>query len=334
VSHSYELGRGWTPSYPETTGYIIPTLLHWAAHRGSAEARRRALEMADWEIAIQLPSGGIQGSVIGRTTPAVVFNTGQVVFGWLAAYEETREPRYLEAAARAVGWLARTLGDGETWTSHGNMGEARAHAYNARVSWAVLAFLRLRPDAAVEAAMRRTLDWVLARERAPGWFERNCLTDEARPLLHTIAYTAQGLLESGVLLGDARLVDAAQRTADALLAARDRSGRLAGRYDRAFRRTVRWSCLTGVAQTAIIWHRLHTLTGREEYAGAASASGRYLRSVQDVDTDHPGVRGAFAGSHPVWGGYCAYRYPNWAAKFALDAFLLETGSRAGDRYPG
>ena len=31
VSHSYELGRGWLPSYAETTGYIIPTLLNAAA---------------------------------------------------------------------------------------------------------------------------------------------------------------------------------------------------------------------------------------------------------------------------------------------------------------
>jgi hypothetical protein len=28
------------------------------------------------------------------------------------------------------------------------------------------------------------------------------------------------------------------------------------------------------------------------------------------------------GSQPIWGEYLRYRYPNWAAKFHLDALLL------------
>src|ERR1039457_2206669 len=59
VSHSYLIGTGWMRSYPETTGYIIPTLLNWAALTGEEEARRRALEMADWELSIQLENGAI-----------------------------------------------------------------------------------------------------------------------------------------------------------------------------------------------------------------------------------------------------------------------------------
>jgi len=34
------------------------------------------------------------------------------------------------------------------------------------------------------------------------------------------------------------------------------------------------------------------------------------------------VRGAIAGSYPLWGRYLRWRYPNWAAKFFLDALLL------------
>ena len=34
VSHSYLLDHGWMKSYPETTGYIIPTLLNWAKVSG------------------------------------------------------------------------------------------------------------------------------------------------------------------------------------------------------------------------------------------------------------------------------------------------------------
>src|SRR5579872_1226267 len=49
--------RGWQPSYPETTGYIIPTLYHLARTLHRPELALRADRAALWEIDIQLPSG-------------------------------------------------------------------------------------------------------------------------------------------------------------------------------------------------------------------------------------------------------------------------------------
>ena len=91
VSHSYRLGKGWARSYPETTGYIIPTLLNWAHLSGDDEPRQRALEMANWEMAIQDPSGGVPSLADGSL---VVFDTGQVLFGLLAAFRETGQDAY------------------------------------------------------------------------------------------------------------------------------------------------------------------------------------------------------------------------------------------------
>jgi hypothetical protein len=54
-------GRGWRPSYPETTGYIIPTLFDAALFLDLANLRERAIRMADWEIEVQLESGAVQG---------------------------------------------------------------------------------------------------------------------------------------------------------------------------------------------------------------------------------------------------------------------------------
>src|SRR5688572_17449728 len=39
VSGWYHLVRGWSPSYPETTGYLIPTFLTYARVRSQPEAR-------------------------------------------------------------------------------------------------------------------------------------------------------------------------------------------------------------------------------------------------------------------------------------------------------
>jgi hypothetical protein len=42
------------------------------------------------------------------------------------------------------------------------------------------------------------------------------------------------------------------------------------------------------------------------------------------------VRGGLKGSHPIWGRYMFGTYPNWAAKFLMDALLMEEATAAGD----
>jgi hypothetical protein len=41
--------KRWASSYPETTGYIIPTFFEYARLTGKSEFTERALRMADWE---------------------------------------------------------------------------------------------------------------------------------------------------------------------------------------------------------------------------------------------------------------------------------------------
>ena len=57
----------------------------------------------------------------------------------------------------------------------------------------------------------------------------------------------------------------------------------------------------------------------------AERANRFNISVQDRSSRHPGVRGGVKGSHPVDGGYMTYRYPNWAAKFFMDAAMARDG---------
>ena len=63
VARHYSLLSGWGPSYPETTGYIVPTMLAWAEARGDEEALDRARRMLDWLTSIQLPDGGFELSL-------------------------------------------------------------------------------------------------------------------------------------------------------------------------------------------------------------------------------------------------------------------------------
>src|ERR1043165_9747760 len=97
---------GWEAPYPETTGYIIPTMIRYAKVSGDAESSERARRMAEWEAAIQLSDGGFQGGVFGsQPVASSTFVTGQVLFGLVAAFERFQQDRFRAAAVRAGDWL-------------------------------------------------------------------------------------------------------------------------------------------------------------------------------------------------------------------------------------
>lgn len=320
---------GWLPSYPETTGYIIPTLYEVAHRLNDPEATTRAERMARWEAEIQLSSGAVRGGTVADEPSPAVFNTGQVLFGWVAAARETGDSLFLQAASRAARFLVDAQDPDGAWRRGASVFARKGgHVYNARAAWGLALFARHAGDADALEAARRSAGFALANQLDNGWFGDNCLTDPDQPLVHTIAYAAQGVLEIGLLTEDDRLIAAARRTAIALQEVQRSDGFLAGRFDRHWQPTVRWSCLTGCAQVALVWDRLAELEGEPSFRQSADRAVRYVMSTQDLSSEDDGVRGGVAGSFPIWGGYGPYEYLNWAAKFHLDALLGRVTGRA------
>lgn len=324
VAGWYSLLRGWSASYPETTGYIIPTFLTYAAVRSQPEARARALRMADWEIHVQLSSGAVRSGLVSLPEAPSVFNTGQVLFGWISAYQATAEDRYAAAVRRAAEWLIREQdGDGAWRKNLSSLVASKIQTYNTRTAWGLaLAGRALDEPRWIEAACRHC-NWAITQQHSNGWFRNNGFTDDEVPLLHTIGYALEGLLGVGELLEDERYIRAAAAGAAPLVAIYARTGVLSGRYDEDWRATVPWRCLTGEAQVALVLHRLakHDRDGHG-LIQVARAIVEDLARIQDVDSPCQEIRGAIGGSEPLWGRYCPLAYPNWAAKFCLDAMLL------------
>jgi uncharacterized protein YyaL (SSP411 family) len=111
----------WRPSYPETTGYIITSLLNFASRYDDPNARDAALRMANWEVSIQMFSGAVQGGpvVARQQQTAAAFNTGIVLDGWCSAYEETCDAALLDAARRAGDFLVDDLDDAGYFRTNG-----------------------------------------------------------------------------------------------------------------------------------------------------------------------------------------------------------------------
>ena len=329
VSRSYSLRRhrrygctGWLPAYPETTGYIIPTLYEVAELLEWPEAAERAVQMADWEADVQMDDGAVRGGTIADEPSPAVFNTGQVLFGWVTAAEKTSNQRYADCAARAARFLVDAQDPDGSWRRGASkFASSGGHVYNARAAWGLARYAEFAKDDDAMQSACRAADFALAQQLDNGWFGENCLTDHDRPLVHTIAYAAQGVLEIGLISGVEKYVDAARKTAKAMASKQHADGFLAGRFDRHWEPTVGWSCLTGCAQMALVWMRLAELDGTEEYKKCARRAVEYVTSTQKLHAAETGIRGGVAGSYPIWGEYGMYEYLNWAAKFLVDAML-------------
>lgn len=334
VSRSYTLHfhpffqrRGWLPSYPETTGYIIPTFFDLFHIFDREDLRQRAIAMADWECSIQMDSGAVMGGTVDfKCTPAI-FNTGQVIFGWCRAFRETGNSHYLDCACRAGDFLVSNQdGEGAWYKASSRYANSSSTVYNTRCSWALLLLEILTGQKQYRETAVRNLNWALGRQKANGWFAENCLDDPSQPLIHTIGYAVQGLLESGMILGDDRYLDGARKTSLAVANLLRKDGSLAGRYDENWKPTVTWSCLTGNMQMSVVWSRLNQIgltSGTNEIAHRINC---FNKNLHDWQVSCGGQRGGVKGSHPIYGDYGSFEYLNWAAKFTIDALLMEQKS--------
>lgn len=325
VARSYSLLKGWDSSYPETTGYIIPTIIALAQSNGDDALRARARRMLDWCVEIQFPEGGFQGGKVDATPRVpVTFNTGQILLGLAAGAAAYGDERYLDAMHRAASWLRDTQDADGCWRKHPTpFAQPGEKAYETHVAWGMFEAERVAPDHGYGAAGLRQIDWALTKQEANGWFSSNCLNDPIHPLTHTIGYVLRGLLEGQLLSGRADLLAAAVRTSDSLLAVVGADGYLAGRLDRHFKPALKSVCLTGSVQIAHCLFIVHQLTGQQRYFDAGQRLNSYVR--RSVSTSGgPGKKGGVKGSFPVDGSYGQWEYLNWAAKFCIDANLLET----------
>ena len=323
IARDYSLVAGWRASYPETSGYIVPTLLRGQPGARNEVYRERARAVLDWLVSIQLESGGFQGGVIGQTPVVpVTFNTGQILIG-LACGVRKLGDEYRAAMQRAADWLVRTQDEDGAWRKHPTpFAKSGEKAYETHVAWGLLEAARVERGRGYAEAALKNIEWALTKQRVNGWFADCCLNDSSRPLTHTIGYALRGLIEGYRFSNDRVLLDAALLTAKGAMSALRANGFISGRLNPNWTGAVRWACLTGSAQLAHCWLLLHRITGESSFLDAGRRANAYVRARVRVDGE-PEVRGGVKGSFPVDGEYGKFEYLSWACKFFIDANLLE-----------
>ncbi|MDE1970813.1 MAG: hypothetical protein KGI50_04550 [Patescibacteria group bacterium] len=318
----FMLEKRWGLPYRETTGYSIPTFLSYARYMHNALYRNRAIAMGDWELGVQCDDGAFGEVFSGGGVVKKVFNTGQVMLGLCALFDDTRSKCYFESVVRAADWLVALQEQDGRWTRFTTAG---AKTYHARVAWALLETWKRSGVVRYKEAALKQLRWVLSEQNEHGWFRTTSLTDPEKPWTHLLGYTISGLFESSLLLeaeGEeyyASVSLALERLAECYAT---QSFLLPTTFDSLWKSQDKDSCLTGDAQIGFYWMKSDLFSPHATLNTAGKRMIEELKKVHLLFQGQPEIAGGVSGSYPVGGQYCPYTMINWGAKFFADFLLL------------
>ena len=321
---TFYLTTGWTSSYPETTGYIVPSLLKFAKYDQKSAFETIAKKALNWLLTIQKPTGGWQGGYVHQNRPEIVFNTGQILRGLMAGYHHFNEQKYLDAAVKACRWLVSIQAENGSFDQHVYLNRARV--YDSYVVAPMLEVYSAYADESFKTCAIKNIDWILReKQHGNGWFEDcdNTVKRNAKPILHTISYTIDGILDCAIFLKNDKYLQAAKKPTDVLLDQFLKSGKLNGRFDKNWKGSESL-ITTGCAQISIIWEKLFKATQEEKYKTGFEKMNRLLVAIHQRNVfEIKDSKGAIFGSFPFWGRYESFGCPNWASKYLMDALLGE-----------
>ncbi|MEM7466234.1 MAG: prenyltransferase/squalene oxidase repeat-containing protein [Pseudomonadota bacterium] len=330
----YRLDQGWTTSYPETTGYIIPTLFALAEQATRRllsidvsvdELNERAVRAGEFLVSIQLPSGAFPaGEVRVNLDKPSPFNTAQIINGLQSLHSHTGEEKFIDAAIKAANWLLEAQDNDGAWRQWFYHDIPASYCSHLACFVAELGCYLDNQD--YLASARANANWVLdQQDLETGFFDKCGFTEEEQHLriadLHTLAYNQAGLLRIAAALADENITAAAKRASDGVLDSLVRLGWLPGVLDHQWRAKANSTCVTGCAQMALVWMEINNTFPEAKYLSGARRAIDIVKRAQLIDVEDPGLAGAIPGSDPLWGWYNDGIMPNWAAKFFIDALI-------------
>ncbi len=315
-AHSYSLTDGWAPSYPETSGYIIPTILKLGILLQDQRYAESAMRAGKWLLSIQSEDG----SYTDLSGKKRVFDTGQIVEGLLGLYKHSGNKEYFEAALRAGDFLVRNQETDGSWSKFSYNGIA--HTYYSRVAANLCYLYSESGREAFKSAAEKNIYWVVSKQRPNAYFGLMSFSAYEDPYLHTILYVIEGLLGYYKTMRDDRVLTCLKRTVETLVGINKNSEDiLYSQYGSKWNVVNKQACLTGLAQWAGILLSMRQIgIGDDSYEDIANRTLEYLKARQIV-YGSKNIAGAIPGSAPIWGSYSKFAFNNWTVKFFADALL-------------
>lgn len=305
----------WGAVYPETTGYLVPTLLAYANYFNDSKVRKLALKQYSYFKSIQNKDGSFRQAEDNKEP--IVFDTAQIILGLLAIVAEQEKPEPLLKMIRsAVDWLGLQLNDEGEFTSY-NYVKNYNPAYYARVAWPMASAELIKyskPRTKTKKLISRITDLQLENRS----FDKMGFQKNQSAFTHNMAYTFRGLWECAEILNDRKLKKKVRHSMNALNEQILNKGKVAGTYSAKWKADYSFICSTGNAQLALMNLILYERSGHKRNLETVEL---LLKPLLKSQRNHLVNAGAVPSSIPIRGKYQRMKYTNWTQKFYCDALL-------------
>ena len=316
---------GWSKAYPETTGYTIPTLIDIGNRLNSPIYLDLSVRFGDWLLSIQNADGSWnRGKHPSTNTKPSIFNTGQILLGLVSLWDQTHEEKWIQSATMGANWLMQRQISNGLWDG-GDYKSSITPSYYSHVLWPMLEVSSRINDSFLSSSAAKGIYEIVSRRQENGVISGWSFREGDYAYTHTIAYTIRGLQEASRLLDDYKIAQCIDDSLDLLIRRSELSrGALPGCFNEQWHHNSRFVCLTGSLQVA------HCILIRESSrpdlreVSAAARMIDFVCSKQSKYVPFLSTHGGIAGSAPFWGPYLRCRFPNWAAKYFIDAIIALT----------
>lgn len=303
--------RAWSKPYPETTGYLIPTLIQLEKQM-DIKTSNLVDSCIQWLAKeVQHKDGAFPSLYADNTRPSL-FNSAQIALGFYAYAKKSDQ--YKAEELKLTEWLAEHICISEKDIHYK---EDFVPTYYSRVVWPSL-LLGLKHGHEVLLEGCKKLLGILLQRIDKSYFPLQAGFQGDIAFTHTLAYTVRGIMESALLLEDDSLLELCKHQIDAQIQVMQSNNMIiAGQYGPGWEGDYSFRCLAGEWQWIIIFLKAVNLFNERSYLNLSS---QLIEKMPGSGFLYP--EGAVSGSWPFWGKYMPLKAPNWAAKFALDALLL------------
>jgi hypothetical protein len=318
------------PSYPETTGYMLCTLIFGGLHKLKTLPPDKLDGLVGYLLRTQKDDGAFCAPG-AHNVQGLAFDTGQVLTG-LVAYYRHIDPRIdiKESITRAADWLTSEIAQDGSYSMRSSYYDKRAYYISATMGLLQASLALQRDD--WRAAAIRNIKWTMAQRLSRVWYRNFSFEDDDYQNLHGIAYTVRGLLDAGRFLGVDEYVDAAKVCVDALLALEPKSlackGALPGYLANGFKQYTTDISPTGMCQVALTCLILGEILGRSNYTERGLDAIQVAKGFHFSGFKNAALNGLLPGSWPITGPYMHCVLPNWPIKFFLDGLYISEGAKA------
>lgn len=332
----YSPFSGWKASYPETTGYLIPTLLDYYHYTKEEKYLNMAQRAGKWLVSIQSSEGGWQGLQVDIEAPLRVFNSGMILDGLTALYIETKNEEYKNSALKGLDWILDCVDKNGLFTEN-NVDKGGAYdilvlgccSYTAQIVDDNKHYYD-KINLAIEAHTKifmKNFDFI------EGCNFSNSYSNTM--LLHHVGYALDGLLICYEINNNVALLEIAKKYSLKLLSLFEVNIALPAYIQRNWKPyhdingTKYSQCLTGYAQIAIVFLKLSDYLSDIRFRNAALKILDIVCAISNRKYPAKGMSYGVAGSFPFNGNYQKNQMVNWAAKYLAEAILRANKSSKG-----